>query len=555
MIGKLCFGWLSFLGLALMNRRIACSFFSLVIGAVCLVALVGCGSNQSSPPDRMVTEAEQTTLDNSLAAGIGATHQPGILSDEDAEFIARIEPKVKAFCADCHVMPPPSSSSREEWIVEVDQGYMLYEQSGRSDLTVPPRDEVLKYFQLQAPQEVRFPRSLDGYPVMTLPTRLETVRFPGNRPPGVTNIRWIDLGIKDAPALVYCDIGNGGVIAHWPTVDGKPTQRLATLLQPVHTEPCDLDADGLTDLVVGDIGEFNANDTDLGRVVWLRRKSDSEKFQRIVLLDEISRVADVQPGDFDKDGDQDVLVGIFGWRQTGQIVLLENQGVTEGELPSFKPREIDPRHGAINVTPIDLNADGHLDFVALMSQGYESVEAFINDGGANFSIEIIHQAADPAYGSSGIELVDMDGDGDQDVLYTNGDSFDRGAKPYHSVQWLENQGSYPYQHHHLCEMPGVLDASAKDYDGDGDVDVVAVALLASKSKGSIAHMKTSSAVFLEQTEKGVFKRNQIVDAQYDFPSMESGDFNGDGKIDFAIGTYLRDGSLSRPDLTIWWNER
>ena len=555
MVEILRLGGLFFLGLALMNRWIASSFPSLVIGFLCFSNSVGCGSKQSTPPDQTFPEAEQSTLESTAAEGTALTHEVAILGDEERAFIARVEPKVKAFCADCHVMPPPSSSTREEWIVEVDQGYMLYEQSGRTDLTVPPRDEVLKYFQLQAPEDLRFPQSLDGYTAMTLPTRTESVRFPGNRLPGVTNIRWINLGMKDAPALVYCDIGNGGVIAHWPTVDGKPTQRLATLLQPVHTEPCDLDADGLTDLVVGDIGEFNANDTDLGRVVWLRRKPSSEKFERIVLLDEISRVADVQPGDFDNDGDQDVLVGIFGWRQTGQIVLLENQGGSEGELPTFESREIDPRHGAINVTPIDLNADGHLDFVALMSQGYESVEAFINDGKANFSIQIIHQAADPAYGSSGIELVDMDGDGDQDVLYTNGDSFDRGAKPYHSVQWLENQGSYPYLHHHLCEMPGVLDASAKDYDGDGDIDVVAVALLGSQSKQSISHMNTSSAVFLEQTEKGVFQRHQIVDAQYDFPSMESGDFDGDGKIDFAIGTYLRDGSLRRPDLTIWWNER
>ena len=52
-------------------------------------------------------------------------------------------------------------------------------------------------------------------------------------------------------------------------------------------------ATGCIDLVVADIGEFNAEDSDLGRVVWLRRKPDSEKFEKIVLQEELSRVADV----------------------------------------------------------------------------------------------------------------------------------------------------------------------------------------------------------------------------------------------------------------------
>ncbi len=151
-------------------------------------------------------------------------------------------------------------------------------------------------------------------------------------------------------------------------------------------------------------------------------------------------------------------------------------------------REIDERHGAVHVPPVDLNGDGHLDFVALISQDHEVVEAFLNDGSGNFNHEVIWAAPDPAYGSSGIQLVDLDKDGDLDVLYTNGDSFDRGPKPHHSVQWLENQGSFPYKHHHLCEMPGVLNAKAGDFDGDGDLDIVAASLLSaerqSEARGS-----------------------------------------------------------------------
>ncbi|MEO1529608.1 MAG: VCBS repeat-containing protein [Planctomycetota bacterium] len=464
-----------------------------------------------------------------------------------------LEPKVTAFCSDCHVMPRPSSSSREEWIAEIDQGFELQEKYGRKDLAVPERDEVIRYFQTLAPKTLEPPDSIADYPPVRLTLQPERVRHPGTRPPRVTDLAWVDLGIKDSNALVYCDIGSGGVMAHWPLAEEAPTVRLATLLQPVHVEPCDLDADGLMDLVAADIGEFDANDTDLGRLVWLRQKPEDETFEKIVLLEGLSRVADVQPGDFDGDGDLDLLVGVFGWRQTGQILLLENVGESADGTLLFVSREIDPRHGAVNTTPIDYDGDGDLDFVALISQGHEVIELFLNDGTASFEKRLIYQAPDPAYGSSGIELVDLDQDGDTDVLYTNGDSFDRGPKPYHSVQWLENTGEFPFHHHPLCVMPGALDATARDFDGDGDLDVVAVALLAEPSKRWLAEMETSSVILLEQTRPGTFEPTEVVGDSYEQLTVEAGDFDQDGHVDFAVGTFMRSAG-ERPDLTIWWNE-
>ena len=102
----------------------------------------------------------------------------------------------------------------------MNQGFMLYGTSGRSDLEVPPYDEVLKFFQYQAPEELSLPKSIRGYPMTSVPLRPTGVRLPGNRPPGITNVRWIDIGLKDSPALVYCDIGTGAVKAHWPLVEG-----------------------------------------------------------------------------------------------------------------------------------------------------------------------------------------------------------------------------------------------------------------------------------------------------------------------------------------------
>ncbi len=523
--------------------------FTFVLILATMLTAGGC--SKKSPKSSEVAPTKPSSTDTATAEDAEAASRQ---AEEQRQFVSQMRPQVEAFCADCHVMPRPTSSTHDDWKEEVEQGFMLYRTSGRKDLKVPSEEDVLKFFQYQAPQELVLPSSTYGYPDTPVSLESAAVTLPSNRAPAVTNVRWLDLGMKGSPALVYCNIGTGAVTAHWPGAKGAPTQRLATLLQPVHSEACDLDADGHIDLVVADIGEFNANDSNLGRVIWLRRIPDSEKFETIVLQEGLSRVADVRPGDFDGDGDLDLIVAVFGWRNSGRTVLLENQGAGEEAPLKFQLREIDDRHGPSHVPTVDINGDGHLDFIALISQDHEVIEAFINDGKGSFKNEVIWQAPDPAYGSSGVELVDMDNDGDLDILYTNGDSFDRGAKPYHSVQWLENEGSFPYRHHHLCEMPGVLNAKAADFDGDGDIDVVATSLLSKENAQQIQPFDSSSVVMLIQEADGKFTPTKVEGKAHQHISIEIGDFNEDTTVDFAIGNFLREGNPDSPDLIVWWNK-
>ena len=178
----------------------------------------------------------------------------------------------------------------------------------------------------------------------------------------------------------------------------------------------------------------------------------------------------------------DLLVAAFGWRLTGQVAIMENT-TAAGAQPSFTRHTIDPRTGSISAIPVDLNHDGKMDFVALLAQEHEAVIAYINTGaGFTFEQQVIYAAPHPNWGSSGIQLVDLDKDGDLDVLLTHGDTFDDGiVKPYHGIQWLENTGTYPFVEHSIAGMPGVHRAVAVDMDGDGDLDIVACALLASGS--------------------------------------------------------------------------
>jgi hypothetical protein len=265
-------------------------------------------------------------------------------------------------------------------------------------------------------------------------------------------------------------------------------------------------------------------------------------------------VADVQAADFNGDGKLDLVVAVFGWRKTGEILYLENR-TTDWSKPEFVPHVVDSRHGAIHVPVCDLNGDGKPDFVALISQEYETVVAFLNEGGGRFRKETIYSAPHPAFGSSGIQLVDLNGDGRLDVLYTNGDSMDsHWLKAYHGVHWLENRGTFPFVPHTLTAMPGVQRAVAADLDGDGLKDVVAVSWLPRGNFPQRAKLGLDSVIVLRQIAPGQFARYWLEKGSCDHPTCAVGDLMGDGRQHLVTGNhYFSDPPPGADAITIWQN--
>jgi hypothetical protein len=262
----------------------------------------------------------------------------------------------------------------------------------------------------------------------------------------------------------------------------------------------------------------------------------------------------VQAADFRGNGKLDLVVAAFGWRNTGSILYLENQ-TSDWKKPNFVPRVLDDRHGGIHVPVGDINGDGKPDIVALISQEHETIVAFLNEDG-HFHKETIYTAPHPAYGSSGIQLVDLDGDGRLDVLYTNGDSLDPPylLKPYHGVQWLQNCGQFPFTHHPLTPMYGAMRAVAGDFTGRGRKDILAVNYLAGELFPQRKEMQLDSLILLEQTAPGEYERHSLETASCDHFSCAIGDIFGDGKTHLVTGSFsMTEAKKLNPAVTIWRN--
>src|SRR5579884_3215307 len=342
-----------------------------------------------------------------LALGLAAGCGPGAgppPSAAPAPTPADLDRQVKGSCAMCHAFPPPDTFPRSAWKEEVEQAYR-FAAAANLPTILPPIDSVVKYYEERAPEQLSpavYESSNTPLPVTFQRTSCPRLtQSAGGNNVAVSNVNLVHLSDPNKLDVLTCDMRGGRVLLYKP-YEANPSWRvLAHVANPAHAEVVDLDGDGIKDIIVANLGSFTPTDERCGSVVWLRGQPDGT-FKPFTLLSGVGRVADVQAADFNGDGKLDLIVAVFGWRNTGSVILLENQ-TTDWNHPHFIPHVLDDRAGAIHVPVCDLNGDGKPDFVALISQEHEEVVAFLNDGKGGFHKKLIYKAPHPAYGSTGIQ--------------------------------------------------------------------------------------------------------------------------------------------------------
>ncbi len=243
------------------------------------------------------------------------------------------------------------------------------------------------------------------------------------------------------------------------------------------------------------------------------------------------RIGSLEIVDLDRDSLPDILVADMlaqriGWIRQSPPGVFAEQWIG-AELPA-------PAH----VSAFDIDQDGDLDvLVACMGLLFPSNDRIgsvvipENDGRGTFNSHLIWGSTNEDYGSSGIRLVDLNRDGKLDVLLTNGDAFDYlppRPRPWHSVQWLENRGTFSFEHRSIARYMGASGAVAADLDGDGDLDVAAVTCYNFWERPD-----AQSISWFENDGNMNFTERDISAVPTHLISLESGDMNRDGKPDLV----------------------
>ncbi len=242
----------------------------------------------------------------------------------------------------------------------------------------------------------------------------------------------------------------------------------------------DLDADGDLDLLIGVLGgAFNPNTTAAENLVYYERLPSgivTRRTSRFLDGIDVGSESTVAFGDLDADGDLDMLLGSKldpTALSAARLYHFENVGGVA--TPSFALRDTLVTADTYHLAPVlaDLDADGDLDL--MLGTWNQDVRWFRNDGTPR-EPRFVSAGADPAAdlprGShSTPALGDLDGDGDFDLVVGESSG---------EINFFRNTGTPKSPRFELVtEQLGGLDVGRRsapalvDLDGDGDLDLLA----------------------------------------------------------------------------------
>ncbi|MBT8399522.1 MAG: VCBS repeat-containing protein, partial [Rhodothermia bacterium] len=189
---------------------------------------------------------------------------------------------------------------------------------------------------------------------------------------------------------------------------------------------------------------------------------------------------------------------------------------------------VDDDPGPTSIDVADLDGDGDLDVVAGFSTQSRSLVWSQNNGDGSFTEIVI---ATDLFGVQAVSAADINLDGNLDIAVL----YDR------TISWFENDGTQGFTERTVITGPfDAIDLNTADLDSDGDQDLVFV--LTEENEGSL--------VWFENDGLGTFTIQLIaIEVLGLVPAtVHASDIDGDGDLD------IHGGVLDSSELTWWAND-
>lgn len=256
------------------------------------------------------------------------------------------------------------------------------------------------------------------------------------------------------------------------------------------------------------------------------------QFSKTIIDGSLNKANAVFPADLDGDGDLDIISA--GTNFDGEIAWYKRGG---GVIPVFTKISIDDTtSNPVNLVVIDLDNDGDLDVVAATgidgSATVDNVFWYENDGQSTptFTRLTLGMVLGSAYA---VDVADLDGDSDLDVVITDNGTTGSAGLGYESVMWFENDGASNPSFAKNTVDNGFRKAEAikiGDLDGDGDLDIV----VGSNDQDDIAWYENNGAA------NPTFSKNFADENALGVGQIELADINDDGHLDIVFADFVSD---------------
>ena len=276
----------------------------------------------------------------------------------------------------------------------------------------------------------------------------------------------------------------------------------------------DFDKDGDLDIVFvaedNQRHEYYLND---GKAVF------SEASERMAFA---STANAVDAADYDKDGDLDLILG-----NAGQEFFLANDGKGSftDETTSRLPQDANTTQ---DVQAADLDKDGDLDLVLGNEDGNR---LYLNNGKGVFTDATTERLPLRDEETRKVDIADIDKDGDLDLFFSN---VDFGKKKNNADRLLINNGKGFFteetdKRYAVANNMNTGDVSFVDLDGDKDLDIIAANVFG----GHLQVALNDGKGFFSEVTEDVFSAPVRGDAI----SVDVLDINGDGRMDIYVGMF------------------
>ncbi len=289
------------------------------------------------------------------------------------------------------------------------------------------------------------------------------------------------------------------------------------------------------------VGTFEPSEISTGRIHVLQQGTGRQ------LPFEFHRPVHTLVYDLNKDGNEEILVSEFG-NLTGELSLLVKKNDS-----TFTKKTLLNRPGVLKTMARDMDGNGKDDIVVLTAQGDEGISIFYQYGNLDFKSEKVLRFS-PLSGSSWFEMLDYDGDGDQDLITVHGDNGDKTPvlKPYHGVRIHLNDGANHFSEAFFYPFYGATRSVSRDFDQDGDIDIALISTFPDYNTRPV-----QSFVYLENKNSSDFSFEphslpQNLSGRWFL--MDAGDVDSDGDEDIILTCFTYSFTPLPKDLSEGWRE-
>jgi hypothetical protein len=446
------------------------------------------------------------------------------------------EALAKTYCASCHALPSPATLPKNVWKLSTlpYMGILMGIEDEIANLPTPLKDYAILRPSTSMISKEDYEK-IKAYYIDQAPESLaEPVYVPLTELKGLFSVEDVALEIHNGTfpnmTSVSIDAANREILAGdqsnriiWQLDSkGKVRQQMANQNALTHIEKTGKNQYYFT--YIGTTTQANpevngyTNMVDLSHGAYVVKKS---------ILKGLNRPIYLSAQNLDGEAGDELILSEFGFKEGGLSVWKK---VATGD---YQKTVLNPQTGATRTIVRDFNRDGRLDIASLFAQGDERVILYLNEGKLKFKEQVL-QRFPSIYGTSSFDLVDMDGDGDLDLVCTAGDNADFSTilKPYHGIYLYQNTGNFTFKPWQFFPQNGATKAIAADFDGDGDSDIASIALFP-----DVAKRPLEGFMYIENQGKSFSQKTMPINHLGRWSVMDAGDVDGDGDIDLVLGSH------------------